>query len=201
MERVWYQNDGLCIPVVSYAWHEGNLSETGFSVRIQASQRGNLSVCGVLRFYSQFCVVSTRRLSEGIMTDLRTASREFLTKFIHMYHEYPCLWKVKSKECSNRVKKNLAYEHLTTKLKATDPDANKEKVVKKINSLRSCFRKELKKVNDSKTCGAGADDTYTPSLWYFLELLFLTDQKVPRKDISNLEPPDDTNHGEVRNNL
>jgi len=25
--------------------------------------------------------------------------------------------------------------------------------------------------------GAGADDTYTPSLWYFQELLFLTDQK------------------------
>jgi len=43
--------------------------------------------------------------------------------------------------------------------------------------------------------------SYTPSLWYFQELLFLTDQEVPRKDISNLEPPDDTNHGEVRNNL
>jgi len=82
---------------------------------------------------------------------------------------------VKSKEYSDTVKKNLAYEHLTTKLKEIDPDANKEKGVKKINSLRSCFRKELKTVNDSKTSGAGADDTYIPSLWYFQELLFLTD--------------------------
>ena len=123
MERVWYQNDRLSVPV-----------------RVQASQ----SVCGVLRFYSQFCVVSIRRLSEGIMADLRTVSREFLTEFIHTYREYPCLWKVKSKEYSGRVKKNLAYEHMTTNLKAIDPDANKEKVVKKINSLRSCFRKELK---------------------------------------------------------
>jgi hypothetical protein len=72
-------------------------------------------------------------------------------------------------------------------LKEFDPDANKEKVVKKVNSLRSCFRKELKTVNDSKTSGAGANDTYTPSLWYFQEPLFLTYQEVPRKVISNLD--------------
>ena len=90
---------------------------------------------------------------------------------------------------------------MTRKLKEIDPDTNKEKVVKKIDSLRSCFTKELKKVNDLKTSGAGADDTYTPSLWYFQELLFLTDQEVPRKGISNLESPEDTNHGEVGNNL
>jgi hypothetical protein len=91
------------------------------------------------------------------------------------------LWKVKSKGYSDRVKKNLAYKHLTTKVKEIDPDANKEKVAKKINSLRSCFRKELRKVNDSKTPGAGADDTYTPCLWYFQEMLFLTEQEVPRE--------------------
>jgi len=68
------------------------------------------------------------------MADLRTVSREFLTEFVHMYREYPCLWKVKSKEYSDRVKKNLAYEHLTKMLKEIDLDANKEKVVKKINS-------------------------------------------------------------------
>ena len=130
-------------------------------MRVQASQRASLSVCDVLRFYAQFCVVSTRRLSEGIMADLRTGSREFLTEFIHMNRENPCSWKVKSKEYSDRVKKNLAYEYLTTKLKEIDPDANKEKVVKKMNSLRSCFRRELKKVNNSKTSGTGADDTHT----------------------------------------
>jgi hypothetical protein len=108
---------------------------------------------------------------------------------------------VKSEEYSDGIKKNLAYEHLIPKLKEIDPDANKEKAVKKINSLRSCFRKELKKVSASKTSGAGADDTYTPGLWYFQELLFLTDQEVPRKGISNLESHEDTNHGEVGNNL
>jgi len=128
-------------------------------VRVQASQRATLSVYVVLRFYSQVCVASTRRLSEGVMADLRTVSSDFLTEFIHMCREYPCFWKVKSKEYSDRVNRNLAYEHLTTKLKEIDPDASKEKVDKKINSVRSCFRKGLKKVNDSKTSGAGADDT------------------------------------------
>jgi len=135
------------------------------------------------------------------MADLRTVCREFITEFIHMCLEYPCLWKVKSKEYSDTVKKNFAYEHLTTKLKEIDLYANKENVVKKINSLRSCFRKEVKKVNDSKKSGAGADDTDTPSLWYFQELLFLTDQEVPRKGIGNLESPKDTNQGEVGNSL
>jgi hypothetical protein len=88
-----------------------------------------------------------------------------------MYYEYPCLWKVKSKEYSNRVKKNLAYKHLTTKLKEIDPNANKQKVFKKVISLRRCFRKELKKVIDLKTSGSGANDTYKPSLWYFQELI------------------------------
>jgi len=100
-------------------------------VRVQASQRASLSVCSVLQFYAQFCVLSIRRLSEGIMADLRTVSREFLTEFIHMYREYPCLWKVKSKEYSDRVKRNLAYEHLTTKLKEIDPDANKKNLSRK----------------------------------------------------------------------
>jgi hypothetical protein len=80
------------------------------------------------------CVVFYGFTRGFVMADLRTVSREFLTEFIHMYREYPCLWKVKSKEYSDRVKKNLAYEHLTTKLKENDPDANKEKVIKKINS-------------------------------------------------------------------
>jgi hypothetical protein len=46
------------------------------------------------------------------------------------------------------VKKNFAYEHLTTKFKEIDSDGNKERDVKKINFSRSCFRNELTKEND-----------------------------------------------------
>jgi len=48
------------------------------------------------------------------MADLRAVSCGFLTEFIHMYREYPRLWKINSKEYSDMVKKYIAYEHLTT---------------------------------------------------------------------------------------
>ena len=56
-----------------------------------------------------------------------------------MYREYQCLWKVKSKEYSDRVKKNLAYEHLTTKLKEIDPDAKQRKSYQENKFLKKLF--------------------------------------------------------------
>jgi hypothetical protein len=64
------------------------------------------------------------------------------------------------------VKKAAAYGCLIEKLKVIEPDASRESVVKKNNNLRSTFRKELKKVNDSKRSGASGDDVYAPSLWF-----------------------------------
>ncbi|KAK4882653.1 hypothetical protein RN001_005972 [Aquatica leii] len=63
------------------------------------------------------------------------------------------------------------------------PDARIEDVKKKINSLRSCFRKEYKKVINSKRSGTGTEDVYKPTLWYFDLLLFLKDDEMPRTSI------------------
>jgi hypothetical protein len=61
----------------------------------------------------------------------------------------------KVKEYSDKNKK-VAYEQLRVNLPEIDPEATKEAVVKKINSLRSCFRKQLKKVEDSvNLCARG----------------------------------------------
>ena len=49
-------------------------------------------------------------------------------------------------------------------------------VKKKFNSLRTNFRKELKKMRYSKKSGAGTDEIYDPTLWYFNEMSFLQDQ-------------------------
>ena len=43
-------------------------------------------------------------------------------------------------------------------VKEIDSSANRETVTKKINALRTNFRKELKKVKSSKTSGAGEED-------------------------------------------
>ena len=81
---------------------------------------------------------------------------------------------VKSKEYNDRNKKNAAYEILLAKYRERYPEATKEDAKKKINTLRTNYRKELKKVADSMK--SGVNETYESSLWYFDALSFLHDQ-------------------------
>ena len=47
-------------------------------------------------------------------------------------------------------KKNEQYEHLLRKYRERFPDADKNQSIKKFNSLRTNFRKELKRIKDSE---------------------------------------------------
>ncbi|XP_046801068.1 uncharacterized protein LOC124418513 [Lucilia cuprina] len=82
-----------------------------------------------------------------------------------------------TKDYSNRIIKNRDYNVLVEKLKEKYPDATKEMAVKKINVMRTSYRRELKKQRASLKSGAGADDEYVPTLWYFDHLSFLNDQE------------------------
>lgn len=113
--------------------------------------------------------------------------KEFIIDFIETYKNYPALWKIKSQKYSDRNAKSMAYAALIEKMKEVDPEATRETVVKKINSIRTAFRKELKKVTDSEKSGAGEDEIYVPHLWYFDLLSFLKDQESPRASKSNIE--------------
>lgn len=57
-----------------------------------------------------------------------------------------------------------------------EPNANKDLVVKKINSLRTAYRKERKKVIDTTKSGSGTDEIYIPTLWYYTLFDFLHDR-------------------------
>jgi hypothetical protein len=116
----------------------------------------------------------------------KTNKREANLAFIEAYRLLPELWDTQNRHYSNRVKKAAAYDNLIVKLKVLEPNASRESVVKKINNLRSTFRKELKKVNDSKRSGTSADDLYVPTLWCYNELLFLVDQETPNKSLSTV---------------
>jgi hypothetical protein len=72
------------------------------------------------------------------------------------------------------------------KLREVDKNASKDTVIKKINTLRGCFRKEHKKVVNSKRSGDGEEDLYHPHLWYYDLLLFLQDHDIPRTSKSNI---------------
>lgn len=131
------------------------------------------------------------------MSDLRNLTRDFLTEFINLYRAHPCLWKTKSKEYLDKNRKNVAYKILVEKLKSAQPEATKQIVIQKLNSLRGGFRRELKKIRDSKRSGAGADDIYIPTLWYFELMNFVIDQEVPRESVSNVQfdnDDDDDDH-------
>jgi uncharacterized membrane protein YukC len=53
---------------------------------------------------------------------------------------------------------------LLRKYKERLPDADKNQLIKKLNSLLTNFRKELKRLKDSEKCGTGADDVVEPTL-------------------------------------
>lgn len=121
------------------------------------------------------------------MGDARFLDRDFVTDFIALYKSLPCLWKIKSKEYTNRNLKNEAHNKLVDFCKSINPAANREFVIKRIQSFRGSFRKELRKVAASKRSGAGTEEIYEPTLWYFNLLLFTLDQEQPTPSLSNME--------------
>ena len=97
-------------------------------------------------------------------TKAKEDERKFILECIEVYHSLPALWNVKSKDYCNRIKKNEQYEHLLCKCRERFPDADKNQLIKKFNSLRTNFRKELKRLKGSEKSGTGVDDVVEPML-------------------------------------
>ncbi|KAF5288353.1 hypothetical protein FQA39_LY15443 [Lamprigera yunnana] len=83
--------------------------------------------------------------------------------------------------------KAAVYRKLITKMKEMDPNADRASVRAKINTLRSSYCRELKKIGGSIRSGIGADDVYAPTLWYFADLNFLRDHETQVQDTSTME--------------
>jgi glutamate synthase domain-containing protein 3 len=112
--------------------------------------------------------------------------RKFILECIQVYHSLPALWNVKSKDYTNRKKKK-EYEQLLRKYREKFPDADKEELIQKFNSLRTNFRKELKRIKDGEKTGTGADDVVEPALWYFEEMKFLIGQEEACKSLNTIQ--------------
>ncbi|XP_054260753.1 uncharacterized protein LOC128985353 [Macrosteles quadrilineatus] len=133
------------------------------------------------------------------MSDIRQASRDFFIEFIELYKSFPCLWQIKHKDYSDRNKKDLAYVELINKYREVDPAADRAIVVKKINSFRTVYKKEVGKINRSLKSGAGANEVYKPKLWYFELLHFLNYIEPSRKSTSTIDESDEETMIEVQN--
>ncbi|MPC09992.1 hypothetical protein E2C01_002617 [Portunus trituberculatus] len=76
---------------------------------------------------------------------------EVLLQFIHTYRDHPALWKVKSKEYSNKIARSKGISALQDILKALEPDCTQDAVIKKINCLWSAFKREYRKIENLKS--------------------------------------------------
>ncbi|XP_077129783.1 uncharacterized protein LOC143785021 isoform X2 [Ranitomeya variabilis] len=120
-------------------------------------------------------------------------TEEFVRELIDMYRSLPCLWQIKSADYSNRNKKREAFAQLVALFKRHDPSEKVDESVvrKKIQGLRTVYKKELNKVVKSKKSGAATDEVYVPSLWYFDLLGFTRDQELPRRMASSMRQTTD----------
>ncbi|XP_066939790.1 uncharacterized protein [Macrobrachium rosenbergii] len=128
----------------------------------------------------------------GNSKNFKEAEREFLIEGIRLYEELPSFWKIKADDYIDRNKKRQDYIILLQKYRERYPKAGVEDVKKKFNSLWTNFRKELKKVQSSKKSGAGSEDIYEPTLWYYTEMEFLQDQETPSESISTINDAEDS---------
>ncbi|KAM4051847.1 uncharacterized protein ACNLHF_026339 isoform 2-T2 [Anomaloglossus baeobatrachus] len=117
----------------------------------------------------------------------------FIREFIEKYRTLPCLWRMKSAEYSNKLLKKEAYVQLVAVYNKHFPyePADESVVRKKIQALRTVFKKELNKVEDSQRSGSGTAEVYVPRLWYYDLLLFTRDQDIPRPSTSMMPLQDE----------
>ncbi|CAK9802610.1 hypothetical protein ANTQUA_LOCUS3399 [Anthophora quadrimaculata] len=132
-------------------------------------------------------------------SDLVGYTHDFLTEFIHLYRSFPCLWQVSYKGYKDRLLRNRAYDALVQKLREVNPIADRETVIRKINTLRTAFRREYKKVRSSQKMVWNPQQRYKSSLWYYDILKFVAEQNEASpldenrdvKDVKNAMAPSD----------
>lgn len=86
-----------------------------------------------------------------------------------------CLWNLRSPHYKDKGMKKTALVELfeTLKSEISDFEADIEAVKSKIQSLRTSFREELRKVKKSQGTGSGVADIYIPKWKYFDSCKFL----------------------------
>jgi len=92
-------------------------------------------------------------------------NRDLLSTFIELYESHPCLWRMdKEAMFYNKAVKQLAYMELVNMIKNDFPTADIKFVKTKIKNIRNSFRREYKKVENSRRTPDGIP-MYSTRLW------------------------------------
>ncbi|KAJ0176362.1 hypothetical protein K1T71_007541 [Dendrolimus kikuchii] len=94
--------------------------------------------------------------------------REFWAEIIDMYKNMPFLWNKKHPHYTNQRKRSEGYNLLLEKYSEFDKNATLHVIKKKIDTMRTGYKREQKKVLASRD-----SDEYVPGLWYYDKLSFL----------------------------
>lgn len=118
--------------------------------------------------------------------------REDVVHLIELYKDNVCLWQVKHYSYKNRNARDAALRKILDCLKKQMPDVTSSDIKKKkLHTLRSQYRREMKLVKESSKSGAGAEEIYKPKLWCFDAFGFLYDGEEIRESISTLDLEED----------
>ncbi|XP_070071238.1 uncharacterized protein [Drosophila takahashii] len=127
---------------------------------------------------------------------MNSRDREFWTEFLLLYRSLPAVWQIQSAEYSSRALKSAGYDRLIRKLSEVEPLANRSLVVRKINSFRTNFRRDIRRRDNCSAAG----ESFQSTLWYFDLLGFLEGQdentsisKTGRKTKKNMTRSPATN--------
>lgn len=73
--------------------------------------------------------------------------KEVIIELLRYYQQYRCLWHVKSDSYSDRDSRNEAYNKLLEVYRRIEPNATLDGLKKKIENMRSAYRREMRKVS------------------------------------------------------
>ncbi|KAG6456480.1 uncharacterized protein LOC115447531 [Manduca sexta] len=99
--------------------------------------------------------------------------KDIWTEVISLYKNMPFLWDKSDPKYTSRQSREIGYNIILQKYKEHDKHANMAVLKKKIDNMRTSYRRELKKVLLSKRNSLTPEDRYVPELWYFDSLSFL----------------------------
>ncbi|KAI5713020.1 hypothetical protein M8J75_013104 [Diaphorina citri] len=93
-----------------------------------------------------------------------------LRAFITTYESLPCLWNPSHPHYSKKPERKAALTMLQQIYVKIKPGATQDDVRRKINTLRSNYRKDLRRIEETKQSGG---EVYIPTSWVFHALKFL----------------------------
>ena len=99
-----------------------------------------------------------------MMTDNIIWSRDNILLLIDHLKLNKCLWDIKCLDYRNKYRKKRAYQNILQELISIMPLLDITNLKKKINIIRTQFRRESRKEQNSQKSGVGTADLYTPTL-------------------------------------